>query len=439
MSQPGPVAGLFALYVAAGGGLRVVGLDAATGATVWSHRASTSDVPPGEPPRLVIAGGSVVLVAPDLHGLAQLVAVDGRTGSQLWSAGPGVFADTASVCVDDPTAVCVSGALASGIVEAGALRFDLATGRRRATVHVPGPGPRQLGPGLYDAGARHPERLVATRGAKVRWSRPLARIFPLLGASSDYGWNFERLDRAGLFVGSVGTKPTTRGGRDTFDLARSATAGFRIADGKVLWRAPGRYLCVYLPCAGDGQAGYSTPHPVGNVTVGLRAVERGRWSFPRDNPDSLGAVSRDAGVVLQGFSPTSGRTLWRFDAGHNTGLITSRLNPGQVDAHTMLLKRAGGSLMALNLATGARHAVSSATLAWCRNTLTYRQTHGYEIGDQTVHRYIGQQAVGPCDARSQHPVAAPSPVPAFIGDIGARIADTIAWSQTDGVIAARPG
>jgi putative pyrroloquinoline-quinone binding quinoprotein len=438
VTQPAPVGGVFALYVAHDGGLSVVGLDPATGATRWTHPASTSDVPPGEPPRLVIGGGSVIFVAPDTHGLAQLVAVDARTGHELWSAGPGVFADTASVCVDDQTAVCISGVLASDTVEAGGLRFDLTTGRQRVTARVPGPGPREIGPGLYDVGARHPERLAATRGARVRWSRPLTRIFPLAGASTDFGWNFERLNRVRLFVGSVGTKPTSRDSRDIFHLAQNTTAGFRIADGKVIWRARGRYICGYLPCAGDDQAGYRAPRTEANVSVGLRAIGRGTWSFPRNDPDSTGSVSHDARVVLEGFAPASGRTLWRFAAGHNTGLITSRLNPSQVDAHTVLIRRAGGTLMVLNLATGERHPISSATLVWCRKTLTYRQTHGYEIANQAVHRYIGQQALAPCDATSHRLMTTPPQVPGFVADIGARIAETIAWSQADGVFAAPP-
>jgi hypothetical protein len=94
--------------------------------------------------------------------------------------------------------------------------------------------------------------------------------------------------------------------------------------------------------------------------------------------------------------------------------------------------------MALDLATGVRDTVSSETLACCRKTLTYRQTHGYEIGNQVVHRYIGQQALAPCDAISHRGVTTPPRVHGFVADIGARIAETIAWSQADGVIAAPP-
>src|SRR3954470_15216097 len=63
VSQPAVVGDRVVLYVAAGGGLRVVALDVATGATVWSHDATTSDMTPGEPPYLAIIGSEVVYVA----------------------------------------------------------------------------------------------------------------------------------------------------------------------------------------------------------------------------------------------------------------------------------------------------------------------------------------------------------------------------------------
>jgi hypothetical protein len=216
VTQPAPAGSLFVLEVAQSGGLAVVGLDAATGATVWSRRASTSEVTAGVAPVLVVAGGKVIYLAPD-GSAAALVAVDAQTGAPVWTTGPGEFRAPPSVRTDAPSAVCVAGVLASDAGDVATLRFDIATGRRLAAPHVTGDAPRELGDGLYDPGVRDPERLTATRRAKVAWSRPLTAIFRLPGATSDSGWNFGRFEQLGLFVGSVGVTPEVRHGRDVID------------------------------------------------------------------------------------------------------------------------------------------------------------------------------------------------------------------------------
>jgi outer membrane protein assembly factor BamB len=437
VTQPAPVGGLFALFVAQDGRLSVVGLDAATGATVWSAAASTSRAAPGVSPALEVAGANVIFLAGRGTDTAALTAVDAQTGAPVWNTEPGTFNDAPGRCVDDPSAVCVSGVFGAG--EPRPLRFDVATGRRLPAPRVTGPGPRELGAGIYDAGAREPEKLVAVRDGKVAWSRPLSRIFPMAGATSDYGWNFGRLDRLGLFVGSVGSTPVKRKGRDVIDLTRYAVAGFRIADGVVKWRTPGFYECFLLPCSGASQAGYTTPDETDDERVGLRLVERGTLSFSPSANDLTPRLSADANAVIEGFSPATGRALWRFDAGRNTGLISAQLIPAQTGAHTVIVTGAGGRLVALDLASGARRAVPATARGWCRKPLNYRQRFGYDVeGPAASALYVGQYAVVWCGARTQRRLAPPPQVPAFVGEIGARNAGLIAWSDTAGVIAEPP-
>jgi hypothetical protein len=224
-----------------------------------------------------------------------------------------------------------------------------------------------------------------------------------------------------------------------YDVARFRVAGFRIADGVVRWRTRGYYECNLLPCPGASQAGYSTSEGrAGGETVGLRLVERGDLSFSRAHPTARGVVSTDARAVIEGFSPASGRTLWRFDAGRNSGLIDGRLIPAQTGAHTVILAGAGGRLIALDLAGGARRGVPDTARGWCRKTIVYRQKQGYAVEPGTADTYIGQYALSWCSARSQQPLAPPPAVPAFVGDIGARNAGVVAWSDSAGVIAAPP-
>jgi hypothetical protein len=106
VTQTAAVGGRYVLYVAAGGFLQVVALDAGTGSTVWWDEASN-------------AGSGRELAAVPL---------------------------SASI------------------------------------------GGRELGPGLFDAGQRHPELLEAATGSGVAWRRRLAQIFPRpAGASTDWG------------------------------------------------------------------------------------------------------------------------------------------------------------------------------------------------------------------------------------------------------------
>ena len=104
----------------------------------------------------------------------------------------------------------------------------------------------------------------------------------------------------------------------------------------------------------------------------------------------------------------------------------------------MILAGAGGRLIALDLASGARRAVPATARGWCRKTIVYRQKQGYAVEAGTAQTYVGQYALTWCSARSQQPLAPPSPVPGFVGDIGARNAGLIAWGDTAGVIAAPP-
>jgi hypothetical protein len=149
-------------------------------------------------------------------------------------------------------------------------------------------------------------------------------------------------------------------------------------------------------------------------------------------------VSADARAALEGFAPATGRPRWRFDAGHNVGLLEGRLIPAQTGAHTIVLRGASGRVVALSLATGARRAVTATAKGWCRRTVIYRLDDGYGVGGTTYHQYIGQYALDPCSARSQAPTAAPPAVPSFVGAIGARSAGFVAWSATAGVFAAPP-
>jgi outer membrane protein assembly factor BamB len=98
VTQPAPVGARFLLYVAEAGGLSVTGLDAATGATVWSADASTSNIAPGVAPFPVIAGGNVIYLARRIDDSTALTAADAQTGTPVWQTQGGTFDDQAALC-----------------------------------------------------------------------------------------------------------------------------------------------------------------------------------------------------------------------------------------------------------------------------------------------------------------------------------------------------
>jgi hypothetical protein len=438
VTQPAPAGGALVLYVAQNGGLRIVALDPQTGKTVWSDQASTSDAAPGQPPELAVVGGNVIYLRRVARFVAQIIEADAGSGKERWHSDAGVFTGFPGVCPDDASAICASGSLLSQRKESLELRFDTATGRQLPGPDIASSGGREVGAGLFDPGRRKPELLVATRKASVAWSRPLSKIFPLRGVSTDWGWNFDRVPRVGLFVGTPGWPPIRRTrSRLVFDLARSMTAGFRISNGSVAWRSRGtRYVCTYLPCAGGQQAGYDIgKRRTNGPRVGLRLLETGTVSFATSGAPKP-VVSRAARVTIQGFSPARGRTIWSFAAGRNVGLMTQMLIPAQVGPNTVVLRDGRRRPVALDLARGSRRAVTATAQGWCRKPTQYRQAIAYETGNgPPVHDYVGQFALFPCTASTQHRVPLAGRVQAFVGAIGARTASLIAWSDTTGVIA----
>jgi PQQ-like domain len=430
VTQPVAAGGLLVMYASQGGGLRVVAVDPGTGRTVWAQLASPSDITPGETPSLLVRGDTVVYLARNLEDSAALTAADAHTGVTRWESLPALFSTWPGACPNAPSAICISGSDLLSL-RGGELRFDAATGRPLPFARLGEDGAREIGLGLVDPGDRNPERLVSVRGARIAWSRPLGRIFP--GASTDFGWIIDRFNALGLFVGSIGPGIVRRGSRDVLDLSRERTAGFRIADGHVAWRTRGFYSCrTILPCPGQSQSGATPGASV--PTVGLRTVSTGTFSGPAGSNADL-VPSRDATARVEGFSPATGRTRWRFDAGHSLALLNAAAPLPQIALNTVVLRDARRRLRALDLATGARRAIPATTAAWCRSPITYRQTVGFDTADGTIHDYSGQSALFACTGAIQRRLATPAAVPAFVSAIGERAAGLTAWADRGGLFA----
>ncbi len=423
------------LYVVGVGGPQLIGLDPRTGRTVWHLNASPSAVTPGVVPQLGVFGDHVVALKriDPASQTAQLVSVAAASGTIAWAAPPALFTGWPIPCVDEPADVCVTSTSAAGNGTT-LLRYVAATGRPLAPVVVSSAqAGRDLAPDLFDPGDRSPEVLLATSGGSVSWHRPLSGAFPRAGYSTDNGWNFDRVPAVGLFVGSVQGPPvSSSAGQGAFDLSRTASAGVRISDGSVVWRDQGsQYLCSLLPCPGmtQGSSGADVYRP---PTLGLRYRATGTITA-----GAAGAMSASPGLnmVLEGFNLGAGRTVWSFDAGADTALAEGT-PPPQAGPETVVVPATNGTLMLLDLTTGAATPAPGLTIAWCSTSTTYPVSPPYDNGDgTTTTSYQGAYATFPCGVTAR-PTNIPAHAPAYAGPA---LDGVVAWSDAHRVVAAPTG
>ena len=356
----------------------------------------------------------------------------------LWHSEPGDFTAWPYPCPEDVTDVCVTGTMPSQPRHA-LLRFSGSSGASLASAVISTSGNgRVIGEGLFDPGVRNPEVMVAADSASVSWTQPLADIFTLPGASTDWGWNIDRVNRVGLFVGSVGAKPAVfTSTRVVDDLSRAMTVGFRLSNGTVAWRDPGtQYVCNQLPCPGATADGFNTAATMnaGGPTVGVSDSATGTVSGRPDSTEVT--VSANAQATLEGFNPANGRVLWRYAAGHDQGLLDQQGLPPQVGANTIVLSTAKGQLATLDLATGSSHPTTQNASAWCRDISQYTEHVPYQssLGPPDT-TYIGQYSLYPCTSSGKQ-LPTPTAVPAFISAIGAQTDGLTAWSESKSIVAA---
>jgi outer membrane protein assembly factor BamB len=412
VSQPVLANGHLVLYVEAGGGLEVVALDPLTGRTLWHDTASPGYTAPGVSPALGVAGSIVTFLRPvgNSAGSSQVVGVDAATGRWVWRSPTGAFTDWPRSCVGDPSVICATGSV-GGAPQLTAWRSQGSNGDQLQTVVIPqSSGGRILADDLFDPGNRKPEELAAVNGGSVAWTRPLASVFPTPGMSTDYGWDFDRVPAAGLFVGSVGPKPLSLTKTSmTTSLSQNMTAGFRISDGTAVWRDSGTvYACGQpLPCPGTLGESYRPP------TTGLRLRTTGTISYPPQAAPTTLSMSHGADVKVEGFDLATGKTLWSYDAGPDGSLLSQ--TPPLLGPYVVALPSPTGRTVALNLATGTHNLVRAGAMAWCSSTVTYRTRVGYRIPfGKSQYVRVGQQSIRPCRV-SGAPVAIPKTVPGFVG------------------------
>jgi outer membrane protein assembly factor BamB len=430
ISQPVSIAGVDVLYVGEPDGAHLTGLDPATGRTEWDEAASPSSITPGVAPTVAAVGRHVgYLKATGGEQEATVTALDAGTGKEVWHGDQGYFSDWPAPCFDDPASICTTGIVDSD--KANSLRYDGDTGERTAITELPGGGNgRAIAAGLYDTDDRDPEVLAATTVDGVSWTKPLAEIVAIHGASTDNGWNVDRLPDVGMFVGSINAGTSELGGgKFRSDLAQNETTAFRITDGTVAWRDAGSiYGCNLVPCPG---APTSSPTEGGVPTKGVRLRMTGVLT---GDANSTPDWTADGKIVLEGFDLKTGRSTWTYDAGHADALLDGSTFP-RTDAATIVVPTGDHGLVAIDLASGRHKTVTARTDAWCGKETKYKVSPPFDNGSTKISEYTGADALVACGADGK-PAARPKTVPSWVGASGAGM---VVWSQPSAVVAARTG
>jgi outer membrane protein assembly factor BamB len=430
ITQPLVVGTRLVLFAAGEDDPRLIGLDPATGSTVWQLDASASEVTPGVAPTVAAVGNTVVYLRDRGDDqVAELVGVDVRSGKTSWVGDAAQYTDWPAPCFDDPSLICTTGYRGGAAVES--LRFDAGSGELTSSRAIPGGGGRALASGLYDQGTRDPERMTATDGVRELWTKDLAEIFPGDGRSTDTGWNFDRIPKVGLFIGSLGPVTEELGGeRSRSDLTTMEVAGIRIADGSVAWRDPGTtYGCNLMPCPG---APASSPTEGAVPTHGVRLRITGTLTHTSFE-DYEGTWSDDGKVTIEGFDQRTGRTTWTFDAGHSQNLLHGSSFP-RSDESAVVVADAKGTLVTLDLATGKHDPVADDLVAWCSEPTTYEVSPPYD-STRNITSYVGEGSRFACDPGGSR-TDAPATIPSWVG---ATAGGHITWSDTNAVVSVAVG
>ncbi len=336
VTKPVAVGNVVVAYTADGGKLTLRAIDPASGATVWSHPATTAQSTPGQPFSLASLGNTVfyyVSVGDPLSGDAEISAVDATTGKQKWLTSQAVdYADMPSLC-SDKAALCDSAY--SNDQDSEEIRTDLATGAQSLLSSTTS---RNLGTGIWDAGDRSPEHIehLDEVTGRVVWKDDVAQLFGE-SVSSDNGWEFSTF--GDVYVGWLGTPSPENADSHVVDLNGQETVGVRAVDGVRLWRRPGLFGCPVQGLADDAQ-----PFAVRCLVSGTATLDATYENVVTSHVD----------VTIQGFDVHTGATTWSAHLGNSPAALgLGDDSIVRLSADVFSLNDFTGRTTAINLRTGA--------------------------------------------------------------------------------------
>jgi outer membrane protein assembly factor BamB len=403
VGQPVSVAGVAVGYVTDNTDLYLVGIDPATGNTLWKQNASPGEVTPGIGISPSVVGDKVAYLRPDSAGnlYARLVVADPRSGEDVAST-PALLFDSLPLACSNHVDVCTA-SRASYNDTAQLHRLRVASDQYVAENPGVPPGARNIGEsGLLDLAIRNPEMMGLVRDGHLIWKRNLSDAFPA-GFSTDHGWTWTLYPAPHIYAGSVygpTSGSTTAGFHD--DLAATdASAGLSETDGTVMWRDPGSAV----NCRGTLEA-HADPTNQNSPTIPVRCRYHGTETWPPGTDHTPTFTSLD--VTLEGFDPATGKTTWSLPAGTAAALTGAGQHPAIAGTGKVIVA-AGGGPEIVDLTTGSHQKPAAAATFWCPTPyhFTYREPW-YRPDHSTDNTRNGGDLGAICDANGKPATATPS-------------------------------
>jgi len=412
----------------------VVGIDPATGHSLWRQQVSASRISAGEKIVVIPLGDDKVAYLrppyPDVED-AQLVVADVHTGKDLAASPPALFTSPPIVCANgkDVCAIICTGQRppkdgargAPSLSSAGSqllFRLDLATGEALAQNAL-----REwtsfLDPtGLALLGDSPGTSLGLLRGGAPQWLIPGRTAFP-----ADFtirAWEWQLFSDPHVFVGSMYGRYTEFDGKRALDLATgTAMAGLSERTGKVLWRDVGSGFHCNL-----------------DHGVPVRCRASGLLVYV----DGLATV-RDFQATLEGFDITTGRTTWSAPMGAAKSLQPFE-RPAIAGPHEVVIDGPAGPVV-LDYTTGHIEPPVPGATFWCRTVVRFELSPPVEASRAswfgarhgwTYERFGGDHAFV-CDASGKPAGTLPSIAATLAA--GARIGDHAVIATADGYLGFR--
>ncbi|HEX3795753.1 MAG TPA: hypothetical protein VHV57_14775 [Acidimicrobiales bacterium] len=271
--------------------LHLDGIDPVSGKVAWQRPYSAVGVTPGVPLYPDVIGTTVMDVAPPRgKPRSPLVGVSGinaTTGATVWSDNASfVPSDSPSTCAAN-TYFCIPGYNANG--STSLVLLNAATGLEKTILNGPY---REMGPDLYQTGANKPTLDQISPTATLAWKFPVSTLYgPEF--DPDYGWII--YPSGTLNIGSIEAIVKGNG----YNVSVEKTLGFSVATGAVQWTLPDEFLCgggigfleSWVACHYGGVLKDKSSSSLKKVTLTLEGFEPASgavtWKLPVRDVQSL--------------------------------------------------------------------------------------------------------------------------------------------------------
>lgn len=320
IAQPVVADGIALVYANDDNGLKALAVSASDGKELWSQPIHPGISAPGielEPAVTKSASGvsAAVFLQPapapsDNGGITWWtvpVAVDLKTGQEIYRGEAQLVSSRPAACEDEKDLCFTSMAVTTGL--SAEHRVDLATGTERTGADAnPLTGNfRLVGDGLYSVVENGTEMLARVSDGKKLWAVDVPSLFGP-GATTNFGWTFHYSKKLDLYVGTVGSNPTTETDyaklmKDGFtvDLTKRKTVGFRASTGEVLWTADGaESWCSSSLGKTDTKLEDGNALPV-------------RCEYTQGNLKLPAGTYENAMAKLVGYDPLTGKAGWQTE------------------------------------------------------------------------------------------------------------------------------